>query len=59
MITLEKPASLPPIVYVTQFVPDVSCADWVLMTSPVFAPEQAACTNVHAGCALCTRYGYE
>ena len=58
VITLEKPASLPPIVYVTQLVSEVTLATWVLRMSPVFAPEQAACTNVHVGCALCSRYGY-
>ena len=59
VMTLEKPASLPPIVYVTQLVADVRLADCVLRMSPVLAPLQAACTKVHAGCALRTRYGYE
>ncbi len=58
VITLEKPASLPPIVYVTQLVSEVTLATWVLRMSPVFAPEQARARTSMSGWALCSRYGY-
>jgi hypothetical protein len=44
-ITLEKPASLPPIVMLTSVVPLFSAETWLDMTSAVVAPEQA--TNVN------------
>ena len=40
-MTLEKPASLPPIVMLTSVVPALSAATWLLVTSAVVAPEQA------------------
>jgi hypothetical protein len=43
-ITLEKPASLPPIVMLTSVVPLFSDETWLEFTSDVVAPEQA--TNV-------------
>jgi hypothetical protein len=58
VITLEKPASLPPIVYVTQLVSEVTLPIWLESRLLVVAPEQAAWTKVHDGCALCSRYGY-
>ena len=45
MITLEKPASLPPIVIVTQRVLVVSEPSWLLSTSPVWAPEHAVMSS--------------
>src|SRR5271156_4089931 len=40
-ITLEKPASLPPIVMLTSVVLALSADTWLLSTSAVVAPEQA------------------
>ena len=40
-ITLEKPASLPPIVMLTSVVPALSADTWLLITSEVVAPAQA------------------
>ena len=44
-ITLEKPASLPPIVMLTSVVPALSADTWLLITSAVVAPAQATETN--------------
>jgi hypothetical protein len=44
VMTLENPASLPPIVIVTTLVDALSDGTWLASTSPVVAPEQA--TNV-------------
>ena len=44
-ITLEKPASLPPIVMLTSVVPALSADTWLLITSEVVAPAQATETN--------------
>jgi len=44
-ITLEKPASFPPIVMLTSMVPALSADTWLLITSEVVAPAQAAKTN--------------
>ena len=44
-ITLEKPASLPPIVMLTRVVPALSAGTWLLITSEVVAPAQATKTN--------------
>jgi hypothetical protein len=44
-ITLEKPASLPPIVMLTSVVPGPSADTWPLITSDVVAPAQATETN--------------
>ena len=44
-ITLEKPASLPPIVMLTSVVPALSADTWPLITSEVVAPAQATETN--------------
>ena len=44
-MTLEKPASLPPIVMLTSVVPALSADTWLLMTSAVVAPAQATETN--------------
>ena len=41
-MTLEKPASLPPIVMLTSVVLALSADTWLLSTSAVVAPEQAA-----------------
>ena len=41
-ITLEKPASFPPIVMLTSVVLALSADTWLLSTSAVVAPEQAA-----------------
>ena len=46
MITLEKPASLPPIEIVTRLVEAFSGPSWLLSTSWVFAPEQATKLSV-------------
>src|SRR5215472_9767360 len=44
-ITLEKPASLPPIVMLTSVVPALSADTWPLITSEVVAPAHATETN--------------
>src|ERR1700722_1519507 len=41
----EKPTSLPPMVMLTRVVAALSDDSWLLMTSPVRAPEQAANVN--------------
>ena len=41
----EKPTSLPPIVMLTSVVDALSDESWLLMTSLVVAPEQAANVN--------------
>jgi hypothetical protein len=41
----EKPASLPPIVMLTRVVDALRDESWLLMTSLVLAPEQAANVN--------------
>ena len=44
-MTLEKPASLPPIVMLTSVVLALSADTWLLSTSAVVAPAQATETN--------------
>ena len=44
-MTLEKPASLPPIEMLTRVVPAFSAASWPLRTSEVLAPLQATETK--------------
>src|ERR1700751_5050410 len=44
-ITVEKPASLPPIVMLTSVVLPLSADTWLSITSEVVAPAQAAKTN--------------
>ena len=44
-MTLEKPASLPPIVMLTSVVPALSADTWPPSTSAVVAPAQATETN--------------
>jgi hypothetical protein len=44
-MTLEKPASLPPIVMLTSVVLALSADTWLLSTSAVVAPAQASETN--------------
>jgi len=44
-ITPEKPASLPPMVMLTSVVAALSADTWLLITSEVVAPAQAAETN--------------
>ncbi len=57
MITLEKPASLPPMVIVTILVSEVTDEIWLFITSVVLAPLHA--TNVSAVFGRCceSRYG--
>src|ERR1044072_8714296 len=45
VITSAKPASLPPMEMVTSAVSDVTAETWLLSTSLVTAPEQAANAN--------------
>src|SRR5580704_11917836 len=45
-MTLEKPASLPPIVMLTSVVLALSADTWLLSTSAVVAPEQATETKL-------------
>src|SRR5680860_650116 len=58
VITLEKPASLPPIVIVTQSVPLVRLDTWLLRTFVVVAPEHAANTRSVLGRCVSTSDGY-
>ena len=44
-MTLENPASLPPIVMLTSVVLALSADTWLLRTSAVVAPAQATETN--------------
>jgi hypothetical protein len=44
-MTLEKPASLPPMVMLTSVVLALSADTWLLRTSAVVAPEHATETN--------------
>src|SRR2546430_16262205 len=56
-ITPEKPASLPPMVMLTSVVAALSADSWLLITSAVVAPAQAAETNEAGGVAAapCSR----
>src|ERR1700733_5198045 len=51
-MTLEKPASLPPIVMLTSVVLALSADTWLPRTSAVVAPEQATETNEAGALAL-------
>jgi hypothetical protein len=53
----EKPASLPPIVMLTRVVDALSEESWLLMTSLVVAPEQAADVNDAGVLALAHKAG--
>ena len=53
----EKPTSLPPIVMLTRVVAALSDDSWLLMTSPVFAPEHAAKVNDAGELAFAHRVG--
>ncbi len=59
-MTLEKPASLPPMVMLTSVVLALSADTWLLRTSAVVAPEHATETN-EAGelaSAHCSGYAF-
>src|SRR3954453_2096933 len=56
VMTLEKPASLPPIVMVTMFVELVTALIWLFITSAVFAPEQATKLRFVFGRSCLIRY---
>lgn len=50
--TVAKPTSLPPIEMLTRVVDELSAASWLLLTSPVVAPEQAADVYDAGECAV-------
>jgi hypothetical protein len=57
--TVAKPASLPPIVMVTRFVPAVRPPSWLARTPSVVAPPHATKVKLATACAVAQSGAYD